>query len=604
MGGQALRTMYVSTCGELTEGIVDSLTHIFKQAKEQNQLIVIARDNYFHSIRRADVVTPFAQQQGLNVRVSVPPTGEDWNDYMKELHYYTEYPDEADFDKHASLEAQQYEFDPMDNPGYKNTLLEQLGVPEKTCEDMRGYVTFEGGIYFPLSSDPQEIIHHKPAGTYSISIKKDNGRIGGYCEHRGTAPGLWVLPLEERSEQIVFNGDSWESSLEERSKAIVITADPLDVFKHRTDEQAKFKDNADSAPITTYVSTCHQDAREVKKLLKAFLENQKHSHVTLYMNPEAAEKLKYQLGNEIRIDGRLQPLKCDTYTPSKAAWEIDNGMDAKEGEAAVLVSQEEIQKEVIQATDPQPNTVSEEATMTASKEPEPVHISQVSLNKTPDYERTLLEQLEIPQKACQSIKGYEAGERQITFSLYADSKAVKEQKPMGSYQFKLEEKGLVDYTEAGDKTPGLVVLPAQKAPNSVVITSSPLDIFLHRAEQQSQTSIWQQWANPPATTYICTCGQAGKDLQKPLEDILSQHKGTNLVFYMNNNEARDLRIHLDKSVLSDQNKGFAYEVSPPRQSLWHDVSHKESQDTPKVVQEELWEQITPRQRQDKGIRMK
>lgn len=240
---------------------------------------------------------------------------------------------------------------------------------------------------------------------------------------------------------------------------------------------------------------------------------------------------------------------------------------------------------------------------TASKAPEPVHISQASLNKTPVYERTLLEQLEIPQKACQSIKGYEADEKQITFPIYADSQAVKEQKPMGSYQFKLEEKGLVDYTEARGTTPGLVVLPAQRSPDSVVITSNPLDIFLHRAEQQSQTSIWKQWSNPPATTYISTCGQAGKDLQKPLEDILSQHKDTNLVFYMNNNEARDLRIHLGKSVLSDQSKGFAYEVSPPCQSLWHDVSHKESQDTPKVVQEELWEQITPRQRQDKGIKM-
>ncbi|MEM9417174.1 MAG: toprim domain-containing protein [Bacteroidota bacterium] len=227
-------------------------------------------------------------------------------------------------------------------------------------------------------------------------------------------------------------------------------------------------------------------------------------------------------------------------------------------------------------------------------------IAKVSF-PSPAYENTLFEHLPIPEKACKGVKSYEAGEREISFPIYADAQSVMEKKSIGTYRFQLEGDGLSSYTETRGTSAGLVVVPAHRSPDSVVITSSPMDIFLHKAAEQANTGRLQKLLNPPATLYVSTCGQKGRDLQKPLQSILDHYHEAKVVFYMNNKEARDLRLSLDKKLLNNENKGFSYQVSPPIRAAWHEEPPKESQ----VVQQEMLEQkkITPRQSQSQGMKV-
>ena len=220
---------------------------------------------------------------------------------------------------------------------------------------------------------------------------------------------------------------------------------------------------------------------------------------------------------------------------------------------------------------------------------------------SPAYENTLFEHLPIPEKACMGVKGYKAGEREISFPIYADAQSAMEKKSIGTYRFQLEGGGLSSYTETRGTAAGLVVVPAHRSPDSVVITSSPMDIFLHKAEEQANTGRLKKILNPPATLYVSTCGQTGKDLQKPLQSMLDQYHEAKVVFYMDNKEARDLRLSLDKKLLNNKDKGFSYQVSPPIQAAWHEEPPKESQ----VVQQEMLEQqkITPRQSQSQGMKV-
>lgn len=213
------------------------------------------------------------------------------------------------------------------------------------------------------------------------------------------------------------------------------------------------------------------------------------------------------------------------------------------------------------------------------------------LSKAPGYKGSLLEELEIPEKACKGLRGYESMARQVTFPLYTSGPSVREQQPVGSYQIRLEEGGLRSYHEVSGTTPGLVVLPAEKPAKSVVITSSPLDIFLHRAEQQRSD-----------ITYISTCGQDAKDIKAPLKALLDEHQGKHVLLYMNDKSAQALQ----KQLAGEPGKAANYTVQKPQEASWHHTFDEIAYDMKRILrqEEEQWEPIKPKRRKGKGRRLR
>ncbi|MEL6358366.1 MAG: MobV family relaxase [Bacteroidota bacterium] len=197
--------------------------------------------------------------------------------------------------------------------------------------------------------------------------------------------------------------------------------------------------------------------------------------------------------------------------------------------------------------------------------------------KSPAYKDTLLEELSITENACKGLKGYKAGAKELVFPLYTSGQDVQARQSVGQYQLRREEDGLHSHYEAQGTTPGLVVLPAEKPTQSVVITSNPLDIFLHRSAQQ-RTDI----------TYISTCGQ--KEIKAPLSAILSTYKDAPVLLYMHEEEA----LPLQKQLMGE----IDCSVHPPQQAFWHHAIEGFSYDLQKAMQAdyEEWEPVKPKKR--------
>lgn len=552
----APRTMYVSTCGSLSRDTFNSLQHLFKQAREEGRYVIVGRDNDEAGKKASREIALLARNCSLSVRVSSPPKGKDWNDYLAYLRggrQVGEQPMLLTPGNHA--------------PAYKGTLLEKIKVPEAACKGLTGYAVTADHISFPLYAGVEEMKSEKASGLYQFNV----ARMNRY-EMQDTKPGLIVLPSEKPA------------------RTVVITDHPLDIFMHRKPVKSVIPYTQ-----TTYISTCGQDAREIQKPLKAFLEDQKCAHVTLYMPSASAEKLQAQLGSEMKIDGQLKPLTCHAIAPVvKAFWHAPahslllnrNTPLSGHDQSDWTYAPQKVQQEKAAAEDQENSTVNKAVDI-------PIHPIHKSLNKTPAYEKTLLEALEISEKACRSLQGYEASEKQLTFPLYASTQAVKDKQPTGAYELRLEEKGLESYPTT--KTPGLVVLPAPNA-KTVVVTDDPLDIFLHR--QQQQASCKWPWQKPPATTYISTCGQDVKSIKAPLKSLLDEQSGKSVLLYMNDQEAQSLQ----KQLMTGSGKAANYTSQPPPKALWQPAFQQAAYDLQKIMRQEQeeWEPIKPKRRKGKG----
>lgn len=562
-------TMYVSTCGSLSSENLNSLQSLFKQAREEGRYVIVARDNDEAGKKTSRDIALLARSCSLSTRVSSPPQGKDWNEYLVQLR------GEMREEISPGTAVQQV---PLDHsaPAYKGTVLEKLGLPEAGCKVLSGYVATEDHVSFPLYAAVEDMKSEKASGLYQVNIK-----LTSRYEMQGTSPGLVVLPSEKPA------------------SSVVITDHPLEIFLHRESIKSVLPNKS-----TTYISTCGQDAREVQKPLKAFLEDQKCTRVTLSMPSESADKLQSQLGNKIKIDGQVKSLTCRSTTPVvKASWhpgsykmaphhsQLLRGRDQEDWvEAREVVKKESVPTHGDQG---KKNTVNKAIAV----ELQPVHPIQKSLHKTPAYKDTLLETLSLSDRACKSLQGYEASEKQLSFPLYSSTQAVKDKRPTGAYELRLEEKGLESY--ATTKSNDLVVLPNPKAQH-VVITTDPMDIFLHRAEQQTQCK-WP-WKKPPATTYISTCGQEVTKIREPLQALLDEHQGKSVLLYMNDKEAQGLQ----KQLMIGSEKTANYAVKPPPKSLWHPELQQATYDLQKIMRQdqEQWEPIKPKRRKGKGNRVR
>lgn len=538
-------TLYVSTCGSLSRDLFNSLHHLFQQSREEGRHVIVARDNDQAGKTMSREIALLASNNGLSVRVSIPPKGKDWNEYLAHLR------------GGRQVSEQLILLTPGDHaPAYKDTLLEKINVPEAACKGFTGYAVTADHISFPLYASVEDMKFKKATGLYQFNV----ARMNRY-EMQGTKAGLVVLPSEQPA------------------RRVVVTDHPLDIFLHR--EQAN---SVIPYTQTTYISTCGQDAREVQKPLKAFLEDQKCAHVTLYMPSASAEKLQAQLGSEMKIDGQVKPLTAHAIAPIAKAFWHDPAHSVLLNRNTPLSGHD--QSDWVEA----PQKVQQEKTNAQEKNTVnnaiAIHPIQKSFHKTPAYERTLLEALEISEKACRSLQGYEAGEKQVTFPLYEGPQAVQANQPTGTYKLRLEEKGL----ESVSKSPGLVVLPAARA-KTVVVTTDPLDIFLHRAEQQASC----KWQKPPATTYISTCGQEVSKISAPLKALLAEQPSQSVLLYMNDQEAQTLQ----KQLMTGSEKTAHY---PPPKALWHPDSQQVTYDLQKIMRQEQeeWEPIKPKRRKGKG----
>lgn len=377
---------------------------------------------------------------------------------------------------------------------------------------------------------------------------------------------------------------------------LVISESPVDALSWKQVEALQSK-NPEAIPGTMYVSTCGSLSKNIKADISHLFEEARKKGQSVVLardNDEAGIKISSELAAIADKQGVVARMSIppagekdwNDYLRSlrkEMAQEAQQGMklvSSKTVEAPhAQQAQNEVDKEIERPVD-------------VFKVQQQAHPMKEVLSKKPAYKGTLLEELAIDEKACKGLKGYESSKKQITFPLYTSGHSVKASAPIGSYQIRLEEEGLRNYHEAGGTAPGLVVLPSEKPAKSIVVTSSPLDIFLHRAEQQ-RTDV----------TYISTCGQDAKEIKAPLRVLLDEHQGKDVRLYMNDKEAQALQ----KQLVSEPGKAVNYAAQSPQEALWRPHLQQVAYEMNKIMRQdpEEWEPIKPKRRhKGKGHRLR
>lgn len=378
---------------------------------------------------------------------------------------------------------------------------------------------------------------------------------------------------------------------------LVVTESPIDALSLKQLEEARAHEQQVSMPNTMYVSTCGSLSAGIQQDLQHLFErakDQKQEVVLALDNDLAGRKMTNALAELLAQQGLAYQV---SLPPQGKDW---NAYLTLQHEQTGLSRQEQAGKE--------------QATLKALQEvPHLPHSSAV------------LKQLGISEAACEGLAGYRAGAKELVFPLYQSVQAVAAQKPCGTYRVGVDEHGLSYRYGAEGMHEGLVVLPAKGAAQQVVVTTHPLDIFLHRQEQleafsqaQQQEHLaqaackaaprpemreaeqaterarkalaWQQ-----ATQYVCTCGHTSVRTTQALAALLGKHE--NVVLYMAPAAAEALKTQL-------QEQGKAYRVQKPQEAAWQQCFQEAARAITTAMQDDEQEALAQqhRRRRRRGMR--
>ena len=393
---------------------------------------------------------------------------------------------------------------------------------------------------------------------------------------------------------------------------LVVTESPIDALSLKQLEQARAREQQAAMPNTMYVSTCGSLAAGIQQDLQHLFErakDQKQEVVLALDNDLAGRKMTRALAELLAQQGLAYQV---SFPPQGKDW---NEYLALHQQHAALSRQELAGKE--------------QATLKAWQEAPQLQ-----------HSATVLKQLGISEAACQGLEGYRAGAKELVFPLYQSEQALAAQKPWGTYRVEVDEQGLSYRYGAEGMHEGLVVLPAKRAAQQVVVTTHSLDIFLHRQEQlealsQAQQQVqaceqqehlaqaackaaysperraaWQQAEQATErarkalagqqerrmhTLYVCTCGHTSVRTMQALAALLDKHE--NVVLYMEPEAAAALKTQL-------QEQGKAYRVQKPQEAAWQQCFQEAARAMLTALQAEEQEALAQqhRRRRRRGMR--
>ena len=385
---------------------------------------------------------------------------------------------------------------------------------------------------------------------------------------------------------------------------LVVTESPIDALSLKQLEEARSREQQVSMPSTMYLSTCGSLSAGIQQDLQHLFERAKDQNQEVVLaldNDLSGRKMTRALAELLAQQGLAYQV---SLPPQGKDW---NEYLALHQQQAGLSRQEQEGKE--------------QATLKAWQEaPQLQHSS------------TVLKQLGIREAACQGLEGYRAGAKEVVFPLYQSEQAVAAQKPWGTYLVGLDEQGLSYRYGAEGMAEGLVVLPAKRTAQQVVVTNHPLDIFLHRQDQlealrqaqhqvqdceqqehlaqaafkaapsperraacqqaelareRASKALASQQERRMHTLYVSTCGHTSVPTTQALAALLGKYE--KVVLYMGPEAAAALKTQL-------QEQGKAYRVQKPQEAAWQQGFHEATRAILTALQDEEQEGLAQQHR--------
>ena len=124
------RTMYLSTCGNLTAGIKKELAQVFQAAAQQGQEVVLALDNDQAGAKMTKELAHVLEEKGCSYKIEQPAIGKDWNESL----LISNNPESIEYAQLQGCLAQEY-LDTFQSVNHEQSLLHDAGIKEIVYRD-------------------------------------------------------------------------------------------------------------------------------------------------------------------------------------------------------------------------------------------------------------------------------------------------------------------------------------------------------------------------------------------------------------------------------------------------------------------------------------
>jgi hypothetical protein len=235
-------TVYLSTCGNITNQIRKDLKTVCKLAYEQGKTVVLAMDKDKAGSEMAQSLVHMLKEVGTNYHIEAPTLGKDWNDTLTQAPLLPETVKEAAMRQAEITKACEL----LERKTYQDSVLPQLGIEQETLAGFKDQVkATERSVVMtlhPIGVDPkiqptqaavinnQEVGAEKPAqavvGSWSLSVDQQ---------------GSIQLPVSEGLPPLAtLRGELVQAS------QVVLVCSPFDALLHYQASQQRHR--AEAAP--------------------------------------------------------------------------------------------------------------------------------------------------------------------------------------------------------------------------------------------------------------------------------------------------------------------------------------------------------------------
>ncbi len=226
-------TMYISTCGSITENIKKDLTFIF----EKGYKVVLSFDNDAAGKKMTKTLENILKKKDIGYEVAFAKQGKDWNDELNSIK------NNGIFKVLTNKDVLTRNYERIPQSNFKNSILCKSGIKEITIKDLEGIKYDEKRTVFKLYKYNSGKLEFN--NLFSIGIKNNNLEKKFFNNKNN---GLVILNKLDTAKRIVFS------------------CSPIDLLKYRQVQVDLARINMqsnDDIKSTAYVSNCFNKSENV-----------------------------------------------------------------------------------------------------------------------------------------------------------------------------------------------------------------------------------------------------------------------------------------------------------------------------------------------------
>ena len=256
------KTVLISTCGNLIDGIKNELEQLFELAAQNNQLVALALDNDAAGIHMRETLACMLENAGCNYLIEVPKYGKDWNEILMQGSIQL-----IEADAAVIKEIAQDQWELFEESAYATSLLNAIGIEESTYHAFQPHTKVsEKAMVMALygnGTSSNEIID-----TWTLQGDSAKGKKFETSIHAAATPALFVL-----------QGDL------AKADQIVLVASPIDALVHYQNQDHK---DGNTAYLYAHANTKAQ----LEGILIDFVRQANVANVVLTANSKNSHLLK------------------------------------------------------------------------------------------------------------------------------------------------------------------------------------------------------------------------------------------------------------------------------------------------------------------------